>query len=119
MDLWAYANKVVIEFSRPGRPTDSAFIESVNGSLRDECLTVNWFADLTEADKSLRAWRKDYGESRPHGALNNQPPANLLANGKLKVRNFCPRWRKKRGPHFDLGSLSAEARSRWDVCIDS
>jgi transposase InsO family protein len=40
VDLWAYHHKVRIEFSRPGRPTDNAFIESFNGSLRDECLNV-------------------------------------------------------------------------------
>lgn len=40
VDLWAYHHKVRIEFSRPGRLTDNAFIESFNGSLRDECLNV-------------------------------------------------------------------------------
>ena len=54
MDLWAYANKVILEFSRPGKPTDNAYIESFNGSLRDECLNVHWFADLTDARTILR-----------------------------------------------------------------
>ena len=38
VDLWAYRCKVRIDFSRPGKPTDNAFIETFNGSLRDECL---------------------------------------------------------------------------------
>jgi len=38
VDLWAYANKVTLEFSRPGKPTDNAYIESFNGSFREECL---------------------------------------------------------------------------------
>ena len=46
MDLRAHANEVVLEFSRPREPNDNAFIESFNGSLRDECLNVYWFADL-------------------------------------------------------------------------
>jgi putative transposase len=39
LDKWAYEHGVTIDFSRPGKPTDNAFIESFNGSLRDECLT--------------------------------------------------------------------------------
>jgi len=34
MDLWAYRNGVRIDFSRPGKPTDNAFVESFNGTLR-------------------------------------------------------------------------------------
>ena len=41
LDRWAYDNKVTLDFSRPGKPTDNAFIESFNGSFRDECLNVN------------------------------------------------------------------------------
>ena len=38
MDRWAYERKVEIDFSRPGKPTDNAMIESFNGRLRQECL---------------------------------------------------------------------------------
>lgn len=38
LDKWAYENKVTLDFSRPGTPTDNPFIESFNGSFRDECL---------------------------------------------------------------------------------
>ena len=41
VDLWAYANGVVMEFSRPGKPTDNAWIESFNGTLRDACLNLH------------------------------------------------------------------------------
>lgn len=34
MDLWAYANKVTIDFSRRGKPTDNAIVESFNGRPR-------------------------------------------------------------------------------------
>jgi putative transposase len=55
MDLWAYHNRVEIDFSRPGKPTDNAHVESFNGALRSERLDVHWFATLTEASKSLSA----------------------------------------------------------------
>lgn len=46
LDKWAYENDVILDFSRPGKPTDNAFIEAFNGSFRDECLNVNWFLSL-------------------------------------------------------------------------
>jgi putative transposase len=36
LDLWAYQEGVRQQFSRPGKPTGNAYIESFNGSLRDE-----------------------------------------------------------------------------------
>jgi len=79
VDLWAYANKVTLEFSRPGKPTDNAFIESFNGSLRDECLNVHWFDDLTDAKEKMQAWQNDYNESRPHRSLNDLSPLQYKA----------------------------------------
>jgi putative transposase len=78
VDLWAYHHRVRIDFSRPGKPTDNAFIESFNGSLRDECLNLHWFDTLAEAKALIEAWRKDYNESRPHMALGNKTPAEYL-----------------------------------------
>ena len=42
MDLWAYRNGVKIGFSRPGKPTDNAFVESFNGTFRVECLDTHF-----------------------------------------------------------------------------
>jgi putative transposase len=41
LDRWAYANGVTLDFSRPGKPTDNAFVESFNGRLGDECLNAH------------------------------------------------------------------------------
>jgi len=30
-DRWAYENKVTLDYSRPGKPTDNPFIESIRG----------------------------------------------------------------------------------------
>ena len=55
MDLWAYQNGVRIDFSRPGKPTDNAYIETFNGTLRAECLDAHWFETVTEAKESIEA----------------------------------------------------------------
>jgi putative transposase len=60
LDKWAYENKVTLDFSRPGKPTDNAFIESFNGSFRDECLNINWFLSLDDAREKIEEWRRDY-----------------------------------------------------------
>lgn len=78
LDLWAYQNNVTLDFSRPGKPTDNAFIEAFNGRLRAECLNTHWFLSLADAREKLECWRRDYNEVRPHGAIGNKPPAVLL-----------------------------------------
>jgi putative transposase len=60
MDFWAHQNQVRIDFSRPGKPTDNAFIESFNGSFRSECLSVHWFASIHEARQLIENWRQEY-----------------------------------------------------------
>ena len=75
LDLWAYQNNVTLDFSRPGKPTDNAFIEAFNGRLRAECLNTHWFLSLSDAREKLESWRRDYNEVRPHGAIGNKTPA--------------------------------------------
>ena len=60
LDKWAYENKVTLDFSRPGKPTDNPFIESFNGSFRDECLNSHWFLSLEDARDKIEAWREEY-----------------------------------------------------------
>lgn len=73
-DKWAYENNVTLDYSRPGKPTDNAFIESFNGSLRDECLNTNWFLSLQDARDKIELWRRDYNEFRPHSSLQGLTP---------------------------------------------
>ncbi len=53
LDKWVYENNVTLDFSRPGKPTDNPFIESFNGSFRDECLNTHWFLSLSDARKKV------------------------------------------------------------------
>ena len=62
LDLWAYENGVVLDFSRPGKPTDNAFIEAFNGKFRQECLNTHWFMTLADAREKLETWRGFYNE---------------------------------------------------------
>jgi putative transposase len=81
MDLWAYQNGVRIDFSRPGKPTDNAHVESFNGTFRAECLDAHWFTSLSEAKQIIEAWRREYNESRPHRALGDRTPNEFAGQG--------------------------------------
>ena len=74
LDRWAYEHNIVLDFSRPGKPVDNAYIESFNGSFRDECLNINWFLSIEDAREKIEAWRNDYNQWRPHTSLGNLTP---------------------------------------------
>jgi putative transposase len=88
VDLWAYHHNVRIDFSRPGKPTDNAFIETFNGSLRDECLNLHWFDNLAEAKRLIEVWRIDYNVSRPHMGIGNIPPKEYALQVELLEQNI-------------------------------
>jgi putative transposase len=79
LDVWATARGVALEFIRPGRPVDNAFVESFNGRLRDECLNTHWFRSLGDARRTIEARRVAYNTARPHRALGRRPPATYAA----------------------------------------
>ena len=88
VDLWAYANKVTLEFSRPGKPTDNAYIESFNGSFREECLNVHWFEDLTDAREKMQARKQEDMEGQPHRSLKNLTPLQYKAQWQQQRSEF-------------------------------
>ena len=69
LDLWAFMRGVTLDFSRPGKPTDNAYIESFNGKFRSECLNANWFLCLDEARQKCEAWRRDYNPASEHPSV--------------------------------------------------
>ena len=79
LDQWAYLNKVELDFSRPGKPSDNAHIEAFNSRVRQECLNASWFLSMADARQRLIEWRIDYNENRPHSALGNLTPGAFAA----------------------------------------
>jgi putative transposase len=70
-----------LDFSRPGKLTDNAFIESFNARFRLECLNEHWFLNLEDARDKIEVWRQDYNENRPHSSLGNVPPEPSSRDG--------------------------------------
>jgi putative transposase len=85
LDRWAYENGVTLDFSRPGKPIDNAYVESFNGRFREECLNAHWFLSLDDARDKIEAWRRFYNESRPHTALGGQTPNEFALSAGLRA----------------------------------
>jgi putative transposase len=101
LDKWAYENGVTLDFSRPGKPMDNATIESFNGSFRDECLNVNWFLSMEDAQEKIEKWRQDYNEFRPRSSLGDLTPRQFADKYKANIRG--------QKTQFQLDQSSGEA----------
>jgi putative transposase len=84
LDTWAYQHNLKLDFIRPGKPVENAFIESFNGKFRDECLNEHWFLDLKDAREKVAEWRDDYNMFRPHSSLGDLTPAEFLLHWSRK-----------------------------------
>jgi putative transposase len=89
LDAWAYRNGVTLDFIRPGKPVENCFIESFNGSFRDECLNEHWFVSLADARKRIEIWRRDYNEVRPHSSLGYLTPEEYAAECHSTSENWA------------------------------
>ena len=110
MDLLVFHAGVQIDFSRPGKPTENAYVESFNGTLRSECRDAHWFTTLTEAKPVIETWRREYNYSRPPRALGERTPneirAILIARLRFGIASAGLRifhqmesgWTKRSGP---------------------
>ena len=71
---WAMCRSVKLHHIQPGKPTQNAYIESFNGTFRDDCLNQHWFSSLAEAALLIEHWRKEYNALRPHSSIGRVPP---------------------------------------------
>ena len=77
---WSERTGVRLRFIEPGKPVQNAFVESLNGKLRDECLNLHWFRSLRHAREEIERWRHHYNTERPHSALGYRTPMEVLTN---------------------------------------
>ena len=89
LDLWAWSHGVTLDFSRPGKPTDNAFIESFNGKVRAECIDQHWFLSLDDARSKCEAFRREYNEDRPHSSIGNKTPLEFMKSAGHPSRSVA------------------------------
>ena len=74
MFFWQESSGVRLGFIQPGKPTQNAFVESLNGKFRNECLNQHWFKTVEQDEKEITKWREHYNNIRPHSALDYMTP---------------------------------------------
>ena len=76
---WLHAANIDTALSDPGKPWQNGADESFNGKFRDECLSLEWFRNRTEASVVIERWRRHYNEDRPHSSLQYLTPVAYKA----------------------------------------
>jgi len=91
MDRWAYERGIELHFIEPGKPMQNGFVESFNGTFRDDCLNENWFVSLKEAKEIIELWRVEYNTFRPHSSIGEIPPAQFAEQYWAGVQTSNPK----------------------------
>ena len=71
---WSQVTNVERHYIQPDKPMQNGFVESFNGSFRDECLNETLFSSLSQARHHITEWKEDYNHHRPHTSLGNLTP---------------------------------------------
>ena len=79
LDQRAGTQVIARDFIRPGHPVEHCFIERFNGKFRDECLALQHFTTLADAQARIEQWQEEYNTARPHRSLGNRTPAEYAA----------------------------------------
>ena len=81
---WSQDHQIDWHYIAPGKPMQNGFIESFNGSFRDECLNETLFSSLPEARDRIAEWKEDYNNHRPHSSLGNLTPNEFATKQALE-----------------------------------
>jgi len=92
---WLIENGIGIQYIDPASPWQNPYVESFNGTMRDECLNRELFETLLEAKVVLSDWRDIYNLQRTHGNINAQTPAEVY--GKFVPLALSPIGEKSAG----------------------
>jgi len=74
LQQWCDDRQIRLQFIQPGKPSQNAFVERNNGSLRKELLDAYLFYSLQEVRTMTQEWQQDYNSERPHESLGFIPP---------------------------------------------
>jgi putative transposase len=76
---WAQAMDIELMYIQPGKPTQNAYIERFNRTVRQECLNLHLFDSVESAQNITTQWLWIYNNQRPHFALGGMPPRSKVA----------------------------------------
>ena len=77
LELWAFENNIELRFIQPGKPSQNGIIERLNGTLRKECLNLEWFESIPNSMNRSRIGGTFTIPSDPIVQSGTKPPMNL------------------------------------------
>ena len=83
---WCQETRIDWHYIAPGKPMQNGFVESFNGSFRDELLNETLFSSLAEARAKINTWKEDYNRIRPHSSLGNLTPEEFAIKSRLEMK---------------------------------
>lgn len=75
---WANSKKITLMYIQPGKPTQNAYIERYNRTVRHEWLDMHAFESVEQAQHLATEWLWLYNNERPNTAIGGVPPRQLL-----------------------------------------
>ncbi len=87
LQQWCEGNAIALQYIQPGKPTQNAYIERKNGSIRRELLDAYLFNSLSEVRAMSEEWRLDYNTERPHKALGYLSPVKYAEQNPKSSKN--------------------------------
>ena len=83
---WA-GEKVELRHIQAGKPSQNGIIERLNGTLRKECLNLEWFGGLAQLNEHIQEWSVIYNTMRPHSSIGYQTPEGFEMKQKELYSN--------------------------------
>ena len=75
---WANSQRITLMYIQPGKPTQNAYIERFNRTVRHEWLDLHLFESVEQAQELATQWLWLYNNERPNTAIGGIPPRQLL-----------------------------------------
>jgi len=76
---WAERRGIRLLFIQPGKPTQNAYVERFNRTVRHEWLDAHLFDSIEHAQQTATEWLWRYNHERPNMALDGKTPKQVLA----------------------------------------
>ena len=75
---WANKQQITLLYIQPGKPTQNAYVERFNRTVRHEWLDLHLFESIEHAQLLATQWLWTYNNERPHSAIGGIPPRSML-----------------------------------------
>lgn len=76
--LWATTHEITMLYIQPGKPTQNAYIERFNRTVRHEWLDLHLFESVEQAQHLATEWLWIYNNERPNTAIGGIPPKQVI-----------------------------------------